>query len=137
MDITKTESFGCVERVLQKCHGLRFAFIEGDDLVVPTMKADLIFIDTWHTYAQLTKELERWADAAGRYLVFHDTQSFGYHDEGVAGHGGKNVDEALYVGAASKVGLRAAVTDFMSTHPEWIIEKEFINNSGLLILARK
>jgi hypothetical protein len=35
--------------------------------------AELTFIDTWHTYAQLAKELRRWEPVTSRYLVYIHT----------------------------------------------------------------
>lgn len=44
--------------------------------------ADLIFIDTHHTYEQMSKELEVWSSLAGpdTYWLFHDTWMMGEYN---------------------------------------------------------
>lgn len=53
----------------------------GDSLDIPPERADLVFFDTLHTRKQLLAELMRHADPTARlarkYLVFHDTSTFG------------------------------------------------------------
>jgi hypothetical protein len=48
---------------------MRFTYVEGDDLLMKPVAAELTFIDTWHTYAQLVKELRLWAPVTTRFLV--------------------------------------------------------------------
>lgn len=40
-------------------------------------------------------ELRRWAPLTKKYLAVQDTLVFARRDEGIAGHGGKPVDESL------------------------------------------
>ena len=49
-------------------------FIHGSDLEIPLPEpADLVFIDTWHVYAQLKRELDRYEPLAKKYIALHDT----------------------------------------------------------------
>lgn len=86
----------------------RFQPRVGDTLKVRTEPTDLLFIDTWHTGRQLLSELERHADpqqeSVRKYLVFHDTATFG-----LVGEDGK------------APGLRTAVRQFQRYHafPLW------------------
>ena len=73
-------------------------------------------------------------------MLFHDTVSFGRHDEPESGHGGKPVDISLYNGAPPKAGLMAAIEDFLRDDPEgqkWELHESLGNNNGFTILKRK
>ena len=69
-----------------------FEFHEGDvlnqtlleqvgDPQGPFPPVDLLFIDTLHTFGQLTAELEAFARNTNRYIILHDMESFGNQDE--------------------------------------------------------
>ena len=69
-----------------------FEFYEGDvlnqtlleqvgDQQGPFPPVDLLFIDTLHTFGQLTAELEAFARNTNLYIILHDMESFGKHDE--------------------------------------------------------
>ncbi|HEY4260896.1 MAG TPA: class I SAM-dependent methyltransferase [Schlesneria sp.] len=79
---------------------------------------DLLFIDTWHTYEQLRQEFRRHAPKARKFIVLHDTTSFGTRGE----DGGQ--------------GLWPAVEEFLKDHPEWAIERKVEFNNGLTTLRR-
>lgn len=36
-------------------------------------RVDLTFIDTWHVYAQLIRELEKFCQVTDKYIILHDT----------------------------------------------------------------
>ena len=98
----------------------------GDTLVIPPVEpTDLLFIDTLHTARQLKAELTRHADPmmqqVKKYLVFHDTKTFG--DKGEDG---------------STPGLRAAIRWFQKEHafPLWQLVEDRENNNGLVVLKR-
>lgn len=96
----------------------------GDTLSITTEPTDLLFIDTLHTGAQLKAELTRHVDPAQdrvrKYLVFHDTVTFGY------------------VGEDGKPGLRAAIRWFQRefSFPLWELIEDRKNNNGLVVLKR-
>jgi hypothetical protein len=100
--------------------GRNVTFHQKSTLEVEIEPTDLLFIDTWHTYDQLKKELELHADKAKKYIVFHDTTLFEFTDEPAPG--GK--------------GLWPAIEEFLAEHPEWKIKKRYTNNNGLTILRR-
>jgi len=95
----------------------------GNTLEIVAESTDLLFIDTLHTAAQLKAELVRHADPTEkkvrRYLVFHDTATFG--DVGEDG---------------SVPGLRAAIRWFQRCHsfPQWELIEDRKNNNGLVVL---
>ena len=95
-----------------------FTFTEADDLTIEIEETDLLFIDTWHVYDQLKKELELHGNKALKYIIFHDTVTFGEHGEG----GG--------------IGLMPAINEFLERNPQWQTKEHYQNNNGLLILER-
>lgn len=114
----------------------------GSTLEITTEPTDLLFIDTLHTGKQCLAELERHCDpkraAVRKYLVFHDTETFGV------------------VGEDGGPGIRAAIRQFQKffAFPLWklmddtadlgmksslrrhrVPEKlDLENNSGLVVL---
>jgi hypothetical protein len=110
---------------LSKDVGINFEFKKADVLSVEIEQTELLFIDTLHTYSQLLKELSTHATKVTKFIVLHDTVTFGYTDEG----GSKN---------NGKAGLKPAVSDFLLTEEgtHWLIKEEFEHNNGLTILKR-
>ena len=96
-----------------------FEFIIGDTLDVEIEMTDLLFIDTAHNYIQLQKELELHHKKVKRYIIFHDTETF------------KDISED-----GTTPGIMTAIEEFLDLHKEWIIDKKFTNNNGLLIIKR-
>jgi hypothetical protein len=97
----------------------------GNTLEIITEPTDLLFIDTLHTARQLKAELTRHCDPAfdrvRKYLVFHDTATFGYVGED-----------------GTEPGLRAAIRWFQREHafPLWLLIEDRKNNNGLVVLER-
>lgn len=96
-----------------------FVFKECDVLKIKIEETDLLFIDTLHTYTQLNQELLLHGNKSRKYIIFHDTETFGE------------------VGIDNKEpGLLKAIYEFIDKNPQWIIEETFTNNNGLSILRR-
>ncbi len=98
----------------------------GDTLTIaPIEPTDLLFIDTLHTGKQLIAELKRHVDPVSRpvskYLVFHDTATFG-----MVGEDGQ------------EPGLRAAIRFYQRNwaFPLWELIHDLPNNNGLVVLRR-
>src|SRR3989338_9797919 len=53
--------------------GIKYTFMRGSDLKVAMEETDLMFIDTWHVYGQLRRELARLAPFTRKYIIMHDT----------------------------------------------------------------
>lgn len=120
------------ERLAKYC-GIEFYFMEQNSLFAEIPYTDLLFIDSLHTYAHLTTELERYADKIGKYIALHDTSApWGEKDE--AYHG----DYSEYPSTIdlTKQGLWTAVLDFLDKHPEWDLDACYLNNHGFTILKR-
>lgn len=80
---------------------------------------DLLFIDTYHRYESLKKELELHADKARKYIILHDTVSFTPNGEG-----------------GDTKGLMPAVNEFLETNPHWVTEHHYDDWPGLYIMKR-
>lgn len=87
-------------------------------------QVDLVFIDTLHTYTQLKEELKVLGNKAEKYLVFHDTETFGFSNE-----------NNIYTG--NKSGLNPAISEFLEENPNWKVFKIYTNNNGLTILNKQ
>jgi len=98
--------------------GTDFTFIHDDTLKIDIEPTELLFIDTCHVYEQLAQELKLHANKVSKYIILHDTTSFGTIGQN-PGH----------------VGLWPAVEEFLQTEP-WTIEKRYTNNNGLTIFKR-
>lgn len=104
----------------------------GDSLKISIERTDMLFIDSLHTAKQLKSELERhcvpWSHVSGdtkckclakKYLVFHDTSTYGW-----IGEDGK------------QPGLLGAIDWFTNQYafPVWGLVERYENNNGLLVL---
>jgi hypothetical protein len=94
--------------------------IQADSRFVDMGDTDLLFIDTTHTYDVLQAELARNGNKARRYLVFHDTTTFGEVGED-----------------RKSPGLWAAIHNFMACNPHWHVRDRHHNNNGLTVLERQ
>lgn len=97
----------------------RFLFVQADVRLVEIEPTDLLFIDTWHVYEQTQQDLALHGDKARKYLVFHDTRTFGDIGE-TAGHR----------------GIRPAIEEFLSDNPHWSPSPRLTRNDDLTILSR-
>jgi len=101
-------------------HGIDVKFIQNDTTKCEIDDTDMLFIDTLHNYHQLKKELELHGNKVKKFLLFHDTVTFGHRDE--SGFGG--------------IGLVPAIQEFCQLFPEWKLLEHYTNNNGLTILAK-
>lgn len=107
-------------------NNIDYKFIRANTLEISIDKCDMLFIDTLHTYKQLIQELNIHSINVSKYILLHDTVSFGYKDE-------KNTD-------CEKKGLNLAISDFLETTADgknWDVIDAYKNNNGLTVLGRK
>lgn len=119
--------------------GIKVKYFEESDLICPCEDTDLLFIDTWHVYAQLKRELEHWHSHVKKYIILHDTTVDEWYGEAVRGNYdiAKQSRESGFPENEIAKGLWPAIVEFLDTHPEWDIEERFTNNNGLTVLSRK
>jgi len=118
--------------------GIPVTFYQQSDLECPMEPTDLLFIDTWHIYAQLKRELNRWHSAVSSYIIMHDTTVDSESGETIR-NGWNPVSQSKESGFPIEEitkGLWPAVEEFLAAHPEWVLEHRYTNNHGLTILRR-
>lgn len=114
--------------------GVNFTFINSDVLKIDIDQTDCLFIDTLHTYEQLTKELHKHANKVNKWIILHDTVTFGYKNEEY--YTNASISSELDK-VNDKQGLFAAVCEFIdSNETNWIIKEHFTKNNGLTVLER-
>ena len=95
-------------------------FITASTLTIPKIETtDLLFIDTLHSYTQVSQELALHGDQAKRWIVFHDTETFGT----VGDDGGEGINKAIH--------------EFMDARPEWREVYHTHRNNGLTVIERE
>ncbi len=99
--------------------GIDFQFILGSSLDVEIEETDLLFIDSLHTYDQLRQELVLHARKVRKFIILHDTTTFGDIDQ----FGGSP-------------GLWCAVEEFLTLRGDWKLKERFTNCNGLTVLER-
>lgn len=110
--------------------GKDWTFICADVLKIEIEPTDFLFIDTFHTAAQLEKELALHADKVKKYIGFHDTTTFWLSGEYPAN------DLVASNQTNCGRGLKYAIEPFLEKHPEWKVVYRTEKNNGLLIIER-
>jgi hypothetical protein len=126
---------------LEMCakEGVNASFLMASDTECDPLETDMLFIDTWHVYAQLKRELAHWHSHVHKYIVMHDTTVDEIHGESIR----MRLDTAAqsresgYPEEEIRMGLGSAIAEFLGTHPEWVVEKKYTHNNGLTVLARR
>jgi len=100
--------------------GVFFRLINKDSLKVKIEYTDLLFIDTDHWYGQIKAELEHHHARVNKWIMMHDTETFGMVNP-----------------FDNRPGMKPAIYEFLEAHPEWELKEHFENCHGLTILERK
>jgi len=100
---------------------------------------DITFIDTWHIYGQLKRELSKFSKITNKYIIMHDTTVDGIYGETIRNHwdAKKQSEESGFSIEEINKGLWPAIEEFVQENPEWFIKERFTNNNGLTILAKR
>jgi len=102
-------------------------------------KVDLTFIDTWHVYGQLRRELNRFSKVTTKYIILHDTTVDAEYGETIR-NGWNPEEQSLLTGIPVEEitkGLWYAVEEFLQENKNWKLEKKYENNNGLTILKKE
>ena len=134
----------CDIGLLQQCtvySNITVQFTQGNDLTVPLPLEgfDMTFIDTWHVYGQLKRELMRFAPITRKYIAMHDTSIDALEGESIRMH--MNVElqvhETGWPIQHVTTGLLPAITEFLESHQNsWEILYSTVHNNGLTVLHR-
>jgi cephalosporin hydroxylase len=137
IDIERTPT---VSKFITECmaEGINVTFYEESDLTCPMEPTELLFIDTWHVYGHLKRELERWNSSVSKYIIMHDTTVDDVHGESIR-QGWDTKKQSVETGIPEdeiRKGLWPAIEEFLAAHTEWKLEMRYTNNNGLTILSR-
>ena len=119
-------------------NNIDFRFIEQDVLEADIAPTDLLFIDTWHVYKQLTQELKLHSPKVRKWIIMHDTTSCAHRDEeGYEKHLGEKFANPPLEGYPQGKGIWPAIEEFIHRNSQdWKILERFTNCQGLTILER-
>ena len=127
-----------LSELLGLTQGIKIESIWKNNLEVSIEPVDLTFIDTWHVYGQLKRELHKFSKVTKKWIILHDTTIDSIYGESIRlGHdiitesnnSGIPIDEICR-------GLQPAIDEFLKDNFQWILHERFENNNGLTILAR-
>jgi hypothetical protein len=99
--------------------GVYFRLYEKNNLKVKIKTTDLLFIDTDHWYGQIKAELEHHHTRVRKWIMMHDTETFGMINP-----------------FDGRPGMKAAIFEFLETYPEWKLLEHIEIGHGLTILER-
>jgi hypothetical protein len=132
-----------VDYIQQTCkeYNIDYTFIVGDSVKVFIPEVDLLFIDSWHVYGHLKRELAKHHSKVKKYIIMHDTTIDGedgeYMRNKILNHDVYNkIKETGYTFEEITKGLWPAVEEFLETNTDWRIKHRYTNNNGLTILER-
>lgn len=100
---------------------------------------DLVFIDTWHVYGQLKRELAKFSPITNKYIIMHDTTVDEFDGESIRfDHNVNELSRTTGIPADEiSCGLGRAIDEFLQDHAtEWTLKAKFTNNNGLTVLQR-
>lgn len=100
---------------------------------------DMVFIDTWHIYGHLKRELAKFSKVTNKYILMHDTTVDEIYGESIrcGWDPHKQSLESGYPVEEIKCGLGKAIQEFLQNNKEWELLEKRTNNNGLTVLGRK
>jgi len=121
--------------------GVNARFLEESDLTCPREITDLLFIDTWHVYGQLKRELDYWKSYVTKYMILHDTTIDAIDGESIRESRYYNIDEQVKSSGFPleeiTKGLQPAIEEFLAKNHQWFVDIRLVNNNGLTVLRRR
>lgn len=101
---------------------IELEFYCGDTrFVEPIPECDLLWVDSYHSYAQVKMELRKHGHKATKFLAFHDTDHFGTTGE-----------DGL------RPSIRQAIYEFVEdSKDEWFILREYHDSNGMIVLKKR
>jgi hypothetical protein len=100
---------------------------------------NLTFIDTWHVYGHLKRELEKFSRVTNKYIILHDTNVDAVKGENHCAWAYDILKMCLDSGySADEItcGLQKAIDEFLDTHKDWQVLVKYFHNNGLTVLQK-
>lgn len=123
-----------IANILAMDSDIDFNFIKGDTIKENLPVSHLMLVDTLHDYQHLKNELNIHGKYMVKYIILHDTVSYGYQNESTKGYW--LTEEERVNADSSNKGLWPAIHEFLDENPEWKMHESFTHNNGLTILKR-
>jgi len=117
---------------------ITYQWISDLDLVL-TSNYDMVFIDTWHIYGHLKRELNKFGPVTNKYIIMHDTTIDEVDGETIrcGWNAEQQSKETGYPVEEIRSGLEKAISEFLENNTEWELIEKLTNNNGLTVLRRK
>lgn len=99
---------------------------------------DMTFIDTWHVYGQLKRELDKFSKVTNKYIILHDTTLDEVYGETIRNGWNphlQSLESGIPVNEIT-CGLGKAVDEFLEKNNNWKLKQKFTNNNGLTVLEK-
>lgn len=121
--------------------GLEIRTIWANNLTIDfDHSVDMTFIDTWHVYGQLKREMAKFAPVTRKYIVMHDTTVDEWNGETKRNihkyDVQKQSEETGFPVEEIMKGLWPAIEEFLAANKDWVLHARWANNNGLTILKR-
>lgn len=130
-----------IDELLEKCNGqpITIAWLWQNNLEIEIgQEVDLTFIDTWHIYGQLKRELDKFSKITKKYIIMHDTTVDEIYGETIRMNmnaAQQSVESGFPIHEINK-GLGPAIHEFLVNNREWVLHEKYTNNNGLTVLRR-
>ena len=116
----------------------KYEWVNDLDMVVEK-NYDMTFIDTYHVYGLLKRELNKYSKITNKYIIMHDTTVDAELGESIrcgCDIHQQSLESGIPVDEIRK-GLWPAVEEFLENNKDWYLVNRFTNNNGLTIICRK
>ena len=131
-----------INKLQTNCKGIidvQYKWYSDLSLDFPNESFDIVFIDTFHVYGQLKRELKKFSKIAKKYIIMHDTQVdkiYGEVNRSMLNSVDKLVKSTGIPKEELLLGLQPAIDEFLQDNPYWKVKEVFENNNGLTILEK-
>jgi hypothetical protein len=126
---------------------IEFNYIWVNDLdMVVDKNYDMTFIDTFHVYGQLKRELNKYSKITNKYIIMHDTEidgingelyRYGFNSQMEIYNKAKSISNEIGIPPDELTkGLLPAIYEFLNDNANWVIDRVYTNNNGLTVLRR-
>jgi hypothetical protein len=137
-DIVECDISELLEKTKNFEINISYEWIDDLKLDVGEKRFDITFIDTWHVYGQLKRELNKFSQFTNKYIIMHDTTVDEIYGETIR-EGFNAQEQSISSGIPVEeinCGLWKAIQEFLSLNNNWKLKERLYNNNGLTILER-